>query len=115
MFYPLLDIIWVIYYIKLVFLCSNQVPEHIFEKIQPPTASTVIFLRKMLYFTDHNRILCIRTRPVPPRHGWIFSAITPFPSSAGDQPEGLLRKKFVNRKLTLSVFSDHNYSACSAE
>jgi len=28
------------------------------------------------------------------------------------RPEEQLKKKFVNRKLTASVFSDHNNSAC---
>jgi len=35
-----------------------------------------------------------------------------FPSSARGRPGGLLKQKFVNRKLTASVFSDHNNSAC---
>jgi len=47
--------------------------------------------------------------------GWIFSVVAHFLSSATNKPEGLLKQEFVIRKLTMSVFSDHNYPAEQAE
>jgi len=44
-----------------------------------------------------------KIHPATPGRGWIFSLMCRMPARRAAQP------KFVNRKLTASVFSDHNY------